>query len=52
LTLEPDERGHFGRYGGRYVPETLMAPLLELEGAYRSIREDKSFKFRTPDIGL
>ena len=27
----PDARGHFGRFGGRYVPETLMVPLLELE---------------------
>jgi len=30
----PDARGHFGRFGGRFVPEVLMAPLLELEAAY------------------
>ena len=27
----PDAQGHFGRFGGRFVPETLMAPLIELE---------------------
>ena len=32
---QPDERGHFGPYGGRFVPEVLMAPLEELEIAYR-----------------
>ena len=30
----PDAQGHFGRFGGRFVPETLMAPLIELERAY------------------
>ena len=39
----PDERGYFGPYGGRYVPETLMAPLLELEQAYSSARQDPAF---------
>ena len=39
----PDERGYFGAYGGRYVPETLMAPLLELEEAYTAAREDAQF---------
>jgi len=33
--FEPDAKGHFGNYGGRFVPETLMAPLQELETAYR-----------------
>ncbi len=32
--IVPDERGRYGSYGGRYVPETLMAPLEELERAY------------------
>ena len=36
--------GRFGAYGGRYVPETLMAPLQELEEAYRVARADKSFQ--------
>jgi tryptophan synthase beta chain len=39
----PDSKGHFGPYGGRYVPETLMAPLEELEAAYRSAAADPSF---------
>jgi len=34
----PDRRGHFGAYGGRFVPETLMEPLIELERAYRAAR--------------
>jgi len=39
----PDERGYYGPYGGRYVPETLMTPLLELEEAYKAAREDAQF---------
>ena len=37
------EEGLFGPYGGRYVPETLMAPLLELETAWRAARVDRAF---------
>jgi tryptophan synthase beta chain len=40
----PDERGHFGQYGGRYVAETLMPALLELEQAYAEARRDPSFQ--------
>ncbi|HWW50661.1 MAG TPA: tryptophan synthase subunit beta [Verrucomicrobiae bacterium] len=40
----PDTRGRYGRYGGRYVPETLMAPLEELERAYAEARADPSFQ--------
>jgi tryptophan synthase beta chain len=40
----PDARGHFGPYGGRYVPETLMAPLEELERAYLEARIDPQFQ--------
>src|SRR5712692_9470006 len=36
--------GRFGPYGGRYVPETLMVPLLELERVYESIRNDAAFQ--------
>ena len=45
----PDAHGHFGRYGGRFVPETLMAPLIELEQAYAAARRDRRFqaRFRT-----
>jgi tryptophan synthase beta chain len=39
----PDERGHFGIYGGRYVAETLMPALLELEEAYKSVKDDPNF---------
>jgi tryptophan synthase beta chain len=41
---QPDERGHWGVYGGRYVPETLMAPLEELTAAYLAAREDSAFE--------
>ncbi|MFO7578230.1 MAG: tryptophan synthase subunit beta [Pelovirga sp.] len=40
----PDERGHFGQYGGRYVAETLMPALLELEEAYAAARQDPAFQ--------
>ncbi len=40
----PDETGHFGPYGGRFVPETLMGPLLELEAAFRAAQRDPSFQ--------
>jgi len=39
----PDARGHFGRYGGRYVSETLIGPLEELAEAYGRIRSDPDF---------
>src|SRR6266536_811942 len=42
----PDARGHFGRYGGRYVPETLMSPLIDLERAYLAARRDRKFQAR------
>jgi tryptophan synthase beta chain len=42
----PDAAGHFGRFGGRFVPETLMAPLVELEKAYRAAMRDKRFTSR------
>jgi len=40
----PDERGYFGPYGGRFVPETLIEPLLELERAYEECRSDEDFQ--------
>ena len=42
----PDARGHFGKFGGRFVPETLMAPLIELEKAYAAARRDRTFRRR------
>ncbi len=41
---EPDARGHFGPYGGMYVPETLMFPLQELADVYKSASRDPTFK--------
>ncbi|MCG8596987.1 MAG: tryptophan synthase subunit beta [Kiloniellales bacterium] len=40
----PDERGHFGMYGGRYVAETLMPPILDLERAYEEAKADPAFE--------
>ena len=40
----PDARGHFGPYGGRFVPETLMHPLRELEAEYFRAQKDPAFK--------
>jgi tryptophan synthase beta chain len=42
--MMPDAEGHFGPYGGRFVPETLMEPLRELEAAYAAAREDPAFR--------
>src|SRR5918912_131282 len=44
MTYQPDERGHWGAYGGRFVPETLMAPLEALTDAYDAARDDPSFR--------
>ena len=41
---QPDRHGHFGIHGGRYVSETLMPALLELEQAYHQYRHDREFK--------
>ncbi|MGE5644972.1 MAG: tryptophan synthase subunit beta [Acidobacteriota bacterium] len=49
-TQVPDAGGHFGPYGGRYVPETLMAPLAELESAYFAAREDAAFRAELDDL--
>ncbi|WP_300367667.1 tryptophan synthase subunit beta [Hydrogenimonas sp.] len=43
LTFDPDKLGHFGIFGGRYVPETLMPILQELDEAYAKIRFDETF---------
>ncbi len=40
----PDTKGRFGRYGGRYVPETLMAPVQELARSYDHFRKQRGFK--------
>ena len=43
-TSLPDARGHFGRYGGRFVPEALVAALDQLEAAYREAKADPAFQ--------
>src|SRR6202171_4433800 len=43
IATQPDTLGHWGRYGGRFVPETLMAPLEDLTSAYEAARQDASF---------
>ena len=40
---DPDTRGYYGAYGGRFVPETLVAPVAELERAYLEARQDRAF---------
>jgi tryptophan synthase beta chain len=50
ITSEPDAGGHFGPYGGRYVPEVLMAPLEELERAYAEARSDRAFCDELSDL--
>ena len=46
----PDARGRFGPYGGRYVPETLMVPLFELERVYELAKSDVAFQARFQDL--
>jgi tryptophan synthase beta chain len=46
----PDDRGYFGAFGGRFVPETLMAPLAELEEAYRKAGRDRGFQARLDEL--
>ena len=43
-TQRPDSLGRFGQFGGKYVPETLMPALLQLETAYKKYREDPTFQ--------
>ncbi len=45
----PDRYGHFGEFGGRYVAETLMPAVIELDEAYRRLRHDKAFKAELAD---
>jgi tryptophan synthase beta chain len=47
---QPDERGHFGQFGGRYVAETLMPLILDLEREYRAAKEDPAFHAQFDDL--
>ncbi|HNM46703.1 MAG TPA: tryptophan synthase subunit beta [Candidatus Sumerlaeota bacterium] len=44
LSQRPDATGHFGQFGGRYVPETLMQTLLDLDREYQKVWNDKAFQ--------
>jgi tryptophan synthase beta chain len=46
----PDDKGYFGRFGGSFVPETLMVPLEELEKAFRKASRDRAFTARLVDL--
>jgi tryptophan synthase beta chain len=50
MIYEPNERGYFGEYGGRFVPETLAAPLDELTDGYRAVRDDPDFHAELLDL--
>ena len=50
MAPQPDAGGHFGPYGGRYVPEVLMAPLEELEKSYLEARCDPGFQAELSDL--
>lgn len=46
----PDKKGYFGSFGGRFVPETLMPALLELEDAYKKVKRNETFKRRLKEL--
>ena len=46
----PDKTGHYGQFGGMFVPETLMTPLLDLEKAYEEAQNDPSFQAELDDL--
>jgi len=50
ITTQPDAGGHFGPYGGRYVPEVLMSPLEELERTYNEAKGDPEFHRELDDL--
>jgi tryptophan synthase beta chain len=47
---DPDARGYYGAYGGRFVPETLVAPVEELTEAYYRVRDEESFRTELGDL--
>ena len=49
MNTHPDSLGHFGVYGGRFVPETLMQPLEDLEQAYLKFKDDAAFQKELKD---
>ncbi|WP_368916193.1 tryptophan synthase subunit beta [Exiguobacterium acetylicum] len=47
---QPDTLGQYGKYGGRYIPETLMQAVIELEEAYAIVKEDPTFQARMDEL--
>ena len=50
MTALPDRHGFFGQFGGKFVPETLMAALDELESAYRKLKRDRDVPRELDDV--
>ena len=50
MNYEPDERGYWGEFGGRFVPETLVAPIDELTEEYFAVRDDAGFHAELDDL--
>ena len=50
MSSQPDEFGHWGQYGGQFVPETLMSPLLELTEAFTAARADSRFQAELDEL--
>jgi tryptophan synthase beta chain len=50
MTTLPNKAGYYGEFGGKYVPETLMAALDEFESAYRRLRRDAEFRAELDDV--
>jgi tryptophan synthase beta chain len=50
MSVLPDRHGFFGQFGGRFVPETLMAALDELESAYKKLKRDRLFQRELGDV--
>jgi tryptophan synthase beta chain len=50
MPVFPDRHGFFGQFGGKFVPETLMAALDEFEGAYKKLKRDKAFQRELGDV--
>ena len=46
----PDEKGFYGKFGGQFVPETLMTAVIELDKAYREAKADPSFQAELDDL--
>lgn len=50
MNFEPNDKGYWGEYGGRFVPETLVAPLDELTESYLALRDDAAFRGELDDL--